>query len=365
MVSNMQNSLIDLGAPQKTQRTERPKGSQKTGASAKDEFQKLMSDRRPTDHKSDDLTKADAETVQKPEGETQTAPVVKTPEEELRERMMLAAMAFVQGPQQIELQPEEFTAGAEELKVADTAEVQTPELNVQQSAKTPAEQAQTEETAAPEDGQVQPQKTGQTQTAPREDRAEFHTEQPKVQDEQEESLPVEKMELKQGAEVETPLFHEVENIPVKVGEAAPAEKTEQTPVDQIHDQLAEALRKGETTLEMELTPEHLGKVKVEMVWHKDGSIHVLLHADKPKTQALLDRDAGQLESLLGRNNQQEVRVEAPREQESARPQYDEGHQGHPQQEQQQERREQREHKDSGEDFLHQLRLGLTPVDETL
>ena len=368
MVSNMQNSLIDLAAPQKTQRPEKPRGDRKTDASTKDEFQKLMSGRRPADRKSDDLTQPDAETAQKPEEETQTVPVVKTPEEELKERMMLAAMALIQAPEQIQTQPEAPVVTVEGLSATEAADAQNPVMDTQQTVKAPVEKtALTEENVLPQEEQVQPQKAAQqvAKTEPQEDRVEVQAEKPKAQAEQEESSIIKKMDMQQGADVEAPLFKKVETVPVKVGEAAPSEKAEQTPVNQVHDRLAEAMRKGETSLEMELDPKNLGKVKVELIWHKDGSMHVLLHADKPKTQALLDRDAGQLEMLLGRNNQQEIHVEAPHQQDSARPQYYEGEQGHAQQERQQERRQRRESQDSGEGFLHQLRLGLTPVSETL
>lgn len=366
MVSNMQSSLIDLAAPQKTQRPDKPRGDRKTGSSTKDEFQKLMSDRQPADRKSDDLTQPNADTAQKAEEETQTVPVAKTPEEELKERMMLAAMALIQPPVQTQTEPEAPVMPVEALTAAEAVEAQNSALEAQQPVKIPAEEtALTEENALPQEEQTQPQKVQQARTAPQEDRVEVQAEQPKAQPEQKDDSLVKKMNMEQGADAEAPLFKKVETVPVKVGEAAPSEKVQEPPVNQVHDRLAEAMRKGETSLEMELNPKNLGKVKVELIWHKDGSMHVLLHADKPKTQALLDRDAGQLELLLGRSNQQEIHVESPRQQDSARPQYDEGEQGRQQQGHQQENQRRRESRDSGEDFLHQLRLGLTPVDETL
>lgn len=87
-------------------------------------------------------------------------------------------------------------------------------------------------------------------------------------------------------------------------------------------------------------------------------MEVLLRADKPSTQILLEKEAAQLQLLLGRNTQQEVRVDANQPQQQSQPQY-EDQQNSNQQSQQQQRQQQHQ---EGENFLQQLRLGLISED---
>lgn len=168
-------------------------------------------------------------------------------------------------------------------------------------------------------------------------------------------------ETPEEAPAEAPVFGEVEAPPVKVGEAPKAEKPETPVEEQIAPKLTEALQKGETRVELSLTPENLGKVTVEMTWKEDGGLVVQLHAENHRTQGLLEKSVSGLEALLSRENQQEVRVEVPRQQESQQQNFYDGRQGHGGQ-RQQERRQGRQ-TGSGEDFLQQLRLGLIPSEE--
>ena len=161
---------------------------------------------------------------------------------------------------------------------------------------------------------------------------------------------------------EVPVFQEVREIPMKVGEAPVAEETLETPVeDQIGPRLAEALKSGDTRVEIQLAPESLGKVTVEVTLREDGTLHVALHAENSQTRGLLERSADNLMAMLGRDARQEVQVEVPRQQESQQQNFYDGQQGreHQGREQQQEHRQERQ---GGEDFLHQLRLGLVPGD---
>ena len=158
---------------------------------------------------------------------------------------------------------------------------------------------------------------------------------------------------------EAPVFQDVREIPVKVGEAPKAAETEEPMENQIAPRLTEALRNGETRVELQLTPENLGKVTVEMTWSRDGGLVVQLHAENRETQNLLSKNTAGVEQLLGREAQQEVRVEVPRQEESQRQDLYEQQQEHQQRRQQEQRRKQ---ETGGEDFLQQLRLGLIPVD---
>ena len=98
-----------------------------------------------------------------------------------------------------------------------------------------------------------------------------------------------------------------------------------------------------------------------MRWSDEGALHVILHAESTRTQNLLEKDMASLQSLLGRETQQEVKVELPRQQEAPRQSFDDGRQNGGQQHHQQEQRQSSRH--SGQDFLHQLRLGLIPAEE--
>lgn len=161
-----------------------------------------------------------------------------------------------------------------------------------------------------------------------------------------------------------PVFRDIDGIPVKVGEAPVLEQSgKEQPVEaQLFERLSTAVDRGETKVDIQLEPENLGHVQVEMTWSKDGALRVSMHAESSQTQKLLERDVAGLEVLLSRNGQQEVTVEVNRQQESARQDLDDGHpHGGSQQEQQPDHPNKQ--KREGQDFLQQLRLGLIPVDE--
>ena len=127
------------------------------------------------------------------------------------------------------------------------------------------------------------------------------------------------------------------------------------------DTLTQAIDRGENRLELQLQPAELGRIRVEMRWSDEGALHVILHAESTRTQNLLEKDMASLQTLLGRETQQEVKVELPRQQEAPRQSFDDGRQNGGQQHHQQEQRQSSRH--SGQDFLHQLRLGLIPAEE--
>ena len=122
--------------------------------------------------------------------------------------------------------------------------------------------------------------------------------------------------------------------------------------EQIVSKLAETISAGETKVEIQLTPEHLGKVTVELTQKEDGSLHIALQAESSQTRNLLEREMSGLQSLLSQTTRQEVEVNVSQPQEQQQQQNYDGHQQQHQQQQQQEKPR------SGEDFLNQLRLGL-------
>lgn len=161
------------------------------------------------------------------------------------------------------------------------------------------------------------------------------------------------------------LFHDVKAAPIKVGEVYTEQPVDEANVvGQVDTQLAQALQSGETMVRIQLTPENLGEVTVEITQTADGTLRVALSAHNDSTRGLLERHAGDLQGMLAGRSSQNVEVNVQRQAESQQDQnqqhnYD-GRNGHAQDGQ--ERRRQREHT-SPEDFMQQLRLGLISDDE--
>ena len=178
-------------------------------------------------------------------------------------------------------------------------------------------------------------------------------------------LPMEELHAEsrtEQADVEPqPVFRDIKAVPIKVGEVYQPEQTAAVEVKDLGDTLTQAIDRGENRLELQLQPAELGRIRVEMRWSDEGALHVILHAESTRTQSLLEKDMASLQTLLGRETQQEVKVELPREQEAPRQSFDDGRQNGGQQHHQQEQRQSSRH--SGQDFLHQLRLGLIPAEE--
>ena len=172
------------------------------------------------------------------------------------------------------------------------------------------------------------------------------------------------MEVTDTQQAPQPVFHDVKAAPVKVGEVERAPEAQETNVvRQVDNGVAQALEQGESVVRIQLSPENLGSVTVEIARSAEGIIRVALTAHSGETRNLLERHAGELQGLLSSRTQQSVEVNVQRQQESQQNQnhnYD-GHNGHAQDGGQQHRRRQREQTDSV-DFIHQLRLGLIPAD---
>lgn len=174
------------------------------------------------------------------------------------------------------------------------------------------------------------------------------------------------MDADPSAGMEQPLFQNVESAPVKVGEAAVPEQNaaEGKSVEkQLSEPLKTALERGETRVELRLTPEHLGSVQIELVHSSDGSLRVVMSAENPHTQTLLEKHAAGLQGLLANEGSQNVQVQVQRQQESQQQTAYDGRNGHGQNPQEQEGNRQRHARRESQDFLQQLRLGLIPLSE--
>ena len=191
------------------------------------------------------------------------------------------------------------------------------------------------------------------------------TVQPKAKELRQTDDPVIEMETEvtDAQQAPQPLFHDVKAAPVKVGEVYDARETEETNVaKQVDNGVAQALEKGESLVRVQLNPENLGSVTVEITRSAEGIIRVALNAHSGETRSLLERHAGELQGLLSSRTQQSVEVNIQRQQESQQNQnhnYD-GHNGHAQDGEHRQRRQQEQ--SGGQDFIQQLRLGLIPAD---
>jgi len=158
------------------------------------------------------------------------------------------------------------------------------------------------------------------------------------------------------------LFREVKDFMVKVGEAKPVEMPEPVEVevkDQLGQKVFEAIENGETRLTVQLSPENLGRVDVELTLTEDGVLKLELRTENHMTQRLLEKETAGLHQMLVRNTQQDVQIQVTRQEDSRHQAFEDGRQGGNHQNPQQERRE--EQRNTG-DFMQQLRLGLIPLD---
>ena len=159
---------------------------------------------------------------------------------------------------------------------------------------------------------------------------------------------------------EAPLFKDVEAAPVKVAEA-PAQAEAPAMEKQVSDKLVQILESGENRVEIQLNPESLGKMTIELTHNGDGTLSVVLNAENAETRGMLEKHIGNLHEVLANRGQQNVQIEVNRGEESQRQAFqqqdlqDGKNSNHNQQRRQQE--------SSGEDFLQQLRLGLIDLQE--
>lgn len=161
------------------------------------------------------------------------------------------------------------------------------------------------------------------------------------------------------------LFHDVKAAPIKVGDVYQSEQAEKADVArQIDNGLAQALEKGESTVRVELKPEYLGTVTVEISRSAEGILKVALSAHSMETRGLLERHASTLQGLLGSRTNQAVEVEVQRQGEAQQGHNQHNYDGHNGQDHsgQEQRRRRSSDGHHSHDFAQQLRLGLIPMD---
>lgn len=355
-------------------------GMAKKGESSvqKDGFQKLLEQKQsdasqaPRQEKTEAPQKPqDAQKTEEAQEPQEGQEVQTTPEDGkvLEERMTLAAMMMMQAP--VVPVEETLTPEVQAEAVADEVAPLAAEIVLTPEEGNLVPEAEAKMSEAPVEGgenqavdQTLVEELPQTIQAPEASQdTEGRTVEVKVETGSAEGAAPDAGEdaAPQGAEVETPVFEDVKAVPVKVGEAHKAPQPSEIAEKQIAPRVEEALANGQTRVDIQLTPENLGKITIQMTTGEDGKLLVVLHAENRDTQNLLSKDTTRLAELLGRETQQEVRVEVPRQEESQRQDLYEQQQEQRQRHQQQEQR--RRQQASGEDFLQQLRLGLIPMEE--
>ena len=158
-----------------------------------------------------------------------------------------------------------------------------------------------------------------------------------------------------------PLFQQMEHAPVKVGEAPAANAESPHFEEALARPIQTALGEGAQTLEIKLTPSHLGSVTVSLTQNQDGTLHVVLLTMTDKAARLLSEHTGGLMHLLRAGTHSSVQIEVQQfEQGQQHGQEGQPHQGQ-QNPREQERRQQQERQHGADNFLQQLRLGLLPL----
>lgn len=246
-------------------------------------------------------------------------------------------------------QPGQQTAGGEQLPVpAEPALAGEAESTVQAEVLPAAEDggtatAQVVTPAARESGAQTPADAGETAGRP----AGGEQELPELDSVQTEGAA-------------QPLFDRTEHMPVKVGEAGTLDATEPDFAPRLAKAITEAEQEGARHVELKLAPEHLGKLSVELTQGKDGVLHIVFHAENEQAMKLLQEHSATLVSMLHGSHSGEIQVEVPRPQQGEQPWQQPEQQ--PGQQHGRNPQEQGRQRQSTEDFLQQLRLGLLGVE---
>lgn len=160
-----------------------------------------------------------------------------------------------------------------------------------------------------------------------------------------------------------PLFKDVKAAPVKVGENFQLDTQQPEMDDHLADTIRYAAQQGLRQIEIKLSPENLGNLTIKLTQAADGTLQVVLHAANAKAANLLTQHMDGLnQALQGYSQNQEVRVEVQRGEDSQQAQQQQADPDGHNQNQQQQQRQQEQSEHSG-DFVQRLRLGLFQSEE--
>ena len=346
-----------------------------------DSFQDMMSQKQD-EVSSNKPSSNDQQTQSKPaqndktqQTETQT-PQENAPEVSDDVRQAMAALLLqpfvvqdvaVQQPAQesvdmVSTMPAVDAAFTQTVQTAVAAETMTPAVHqetaqptMQVPQQTTSEQVQTapEVTVPQESVQQQGLQNASTQTE-QQSTGEAATGQKMVEVDQPDDQPVVVTQQEQ------PLFRDLETVPVKVGDATSTVDVDAPDMEkQLADTIQANLSKVGDKVQIQLQPENLGHITIELVQH-GGKIGLAIVADNAKTTSLLAQHAGNLGALLEDRTGQTVHVQV-QQQEPEQQQYD-GHNQQNRQQQEQQQSHSQQSKAEQDSFLGQLRLGLYQLD---
>lgn len=159
---------------------------------------------------------------------------------------------------------------------------------------------------------------------------------------------------------EAPVFHEAEAVPVKVGERYETVDTQQPQMESnLASTIQTAMQAGGERIQIQLTPQNLGSVVIEMTKDASGALQVVLHTSSAKAAGVLSQHLDGLHNALLGYGHEEVRVEVQRSQESQQQDFKQADpDGHGQNQRRQHHQERQESAENGQEFLQKLRLGL-------
>lgn len=346
-----------------------------------DSFQDMMSQKQD-EVSSNKPTSNDKQTQSKPTQNDKVQQTEQTPQEDVPEvsddvRQALAALLlqpYVVQDVAVQQTAQENVDMVATMPTVDAAVAQTVQTAVAAETAAPVVQ---QETAQPVAVQVPQQATGeQVQTAPeitvpqegvqqqgmqnasaqteQQSTGEAATGQKMVEVDQPDDQPVVVTEQEQ------PLFRDVETVPVKVGDATPTVDVKAPDMEkQLADTIQANLNNVGDKVQIQLQPENLGHITIELVQH-GGKMGLVIFADNAKTTSLLAQHAGNLGALLEDRTGQTVHVQV-QQQEPEQQQYD-GHNQQNRQQQEQQQSHSQQSKAEQDSFLGQLRLGLYQLD---
>ncbi len=285
-----------------------------------------------------------------------------------KEELDITLLQQLAAMQMVNITPEEIVVPQEVISqqtVVGEVEIVIPEDGKQQNSNVYSKDVPTVEVDA--DGKIQEQVIVEDidNSATKNDGKEglehdFTTKETKVEKsdvKKQGSFESEDVEIK--VEAEESIFGKLETIPVKVSETTNTEKSSEAKnvETQVVEKVVKTISSGESKVELQLNPEHLGKISIEVTQKEDGSLSIALTAEHSSTKNLLERIMPEMQQMLRSNTQQNVQIQVY-EQEHHQEMYDEQHHNNQQGHNQENEHHQRNNQKHNEDFLNQLRLGL-------
>lgn len=385
---NTMNELLQvaqLASAAQTQRTVKADSSQKTGNDSDSGFNKLLKDRAGADgtKKIPEQTKigTDAKTDAAEQSENP-----KNPKDETLKEVAAAMTMLMTQAAPVQIQTQEILPEGPQAQITAAVEMPTGQQpNGQSVLQSGALQAVDQSAESPPTGGTVisgQQKTAASQIA-QDTGISQTTQAPQAEltvtvqsagtqsngstDEQPDDTGLTGQEgdretpQPESVDIETaqPLFRDIETVPVKVGETPAADTTRPDLDVQLAKQIGTTLKDGAQQVKLQLSPESLGTLTVDLTRTQDGTLQVVLHTTTEKAANLLSQHAENLGALLQNSTQNTVQVEVQRQEQNQQFQQQSQQQNQQHGQSQQHSRRQQ----SGEDFLQQLRLGLVTLDE--